>query len=285
MRTKRNPDPRDAEASGELVLVKLGGSVITDKSQVETPRLEVIDRLACEVAGALCAAPGLRLILGHGSGSFGHMMARRYGTRQGVHSPGDWFGFAQVADVAAQLNRLVTQRFLAAGVPAWSLQPSASARCRGGALLSLEIEPLVRALDRGLTPLVYGDVALDDVQGGTILSTEQIFGYLARRLDPARLVLVGQVDGVFEGDPLSNLSVRHVPAIHPENWHWVQAVLGGSHATDVTGGMLSKVEEMVSLAQDLPGLTVHLISGQQPGALQTALLEPRAAGGTTIDWG
>jgi isopentenyl phosphate kinase len=211
--------------------------------------------------------------------------AQRYGTRQGVRSPADWFGFAEVADVAARLNRLVTQRFLAAGVPAWSLQPSASARCRGGALVSLEIDPLLRALDRGLAPMVYGDVALDEEQGGTILSTEQIFGYLARSLHPARLVLVGQVDGVFEGDPLSDPTARHVPVIHPGNWAWVQAVLGGSHATDVTGGMLSKVEEMVGLVQDLPGVWVHLISGQRPGALQAALLEPLSAGGTVIDWG
>ncbi len=273
------------ERSGELVLVKLGGSVITDKGQAEVARLEVIDRLAGEVADALGAAADLTLVLGHGSGSFGHMTAQRYGTRQGVRSPADWFGFAEVADVAARLNRLVTQRFLAAGVPAWSLQPSASARCRGGALVSLETDPLVRALDQGLAPMVYGDVALDEEQGGTILSTEQILSYLARRLHPSRLVLVGQVDGVFEGDPLSDPSARHVPVIHPGNWQEVRAVLGGSHATDVTGGMLTKVEEMVTLVQDLPGLWVHLVSGQRPGALHAALLEPLSAGGTVIDWG
>lgn len=271
--------------SNELVLVKLGGSVITDKSQAETPRLEVIDRLAGEVAGVLRAAPDLGLVLGHGSGSFGHVAAQRYGTRQGVRSPGDWIGFAEVADVAARLNRLVTRRFLAAGVPVWSLQPSASARCRGGDLVSLEVEPVVRALAQGLVPLVYGDVALDEKQGGTILSTEQIFGYLARRLRPARLVLIGQVDGVFEGDPLRDPSARHLPAIHPGNWQQVRAVLGSSHATDVTGGMLSKVEEMVALVQDLPGLQVHIISGQRLGALRATLLNPSTAGGTVIDWG
>jgi isopentenyl phosphate kinase len=266
----------------ELVFVKLGGSVITDKARPETPRPEVIARLAGEVASALVARPDLRLVLGHGSGSFGHVVARRYGTRQGVHTVADWRGFAEVAAVAARLNRLVTDAFLAAGVPVWSLPPSASARCRGGELTSLAAATVEEALAHGLVPLVYGDVALDEEQGGTIISTEQVFAYLARQFRPARMILVGVVDGVYEGDPLRDPSARLVPEISAANWSAVQAVLGGSHATDVTGGMLAKVEEMVDLVRELPGLTVQLISGERRGALETALLQPGSAGGTLI---
>lgn len=274
-----------AARSRELVFVKLGGSVITDKTQTETARPEVIARLAEEVAGALGSRPGMQLVLGHGSGSFGHVLARRYGTRQGVHSAADWQGFAQVAAAAARLNRLVADAFLEVGVPVWSLQPSTSARCHGGELVSLETRPVERALAWGLCPLVYGDVALDEVQGGTIVSTEQIFAYLARRLRPARVILVGAVDGVFEGDPLLDPSARPVPEISAENWVEVRADLAGSHATDVTGGMLTKVEEMVGLARDLPGLTVHLVSGRRNGALESVLLDPtQVTESTVIRW-
>ncbi|MGD2205194.1 MAG: isopentenyl phosphate kinase [Anaerolineae bacterium] len=269
----------------ELVFVKLGGSVITDKTRPETARHKVIVRLAKEVSCALEARPTLSLLLGHGSGSFGHVAARRHGTCQGVRTAEQWRGFAEVAAVAARLNRLVTDHFLAAGVPVWTLQPSASARCRGGALVSLDTTSMEEALARGLAPLVYGDVALDEVQGGTIISTEQVFVYLARRLHPARLVLVGAVDGVFEGDPLSDPSVRPVPEISAANWESVRAALGGSHATDVTGGMLAKVEAMVRLVRELPELTVHLISGERPGALEAALRCPtEAVGGTLVRW-
>lgn len=268
----------------ELVFVKLGGSVITDKARPETARPEVIQRLAGEVARALAEQPGLRLVLGHGSGSFGHVTARRYGTRQGVRTADEWRGFAEVAAVAARLNRLVADAFLAAGVPVWSLQPSASARCRAGELVSLEMAPVEKALEQGLVPLVFGDVALDEVQGGTIVSTEQVFAYLAPRLRPARLVLVSVVDGVFEGDPLQDPSARPVPEISAANWSAVRSALGGSHATDVTGGMLTKVELMVNLVRELPGLTASLISGGRPGALEDALLDPNAAGGTLIRW-
>lgn len=268
----------------ELLFVKLGGSVITEKAQPGTARPEVIARLAGEVSAALAAKPSLRLVLGHGSGSFGHMVARTHGTREGVHSAAGWRGFAEVAVVAARLNRLVTDTFLAAGVPVWSLQPSASAACRGGELVSLEAAPVERALAKGLVPLLYGDVALDELQGGTIISTEQIFAYLARRLRPARLVLVGVVDGVFEADPLREPSARQVPEISAANWNAVQALLGGSHATDVTGGMLAKVEEMVALVRELRGMTVQLLSGERAGALKAALTSQVTSGGTVIRW-
>jgi isopentenyl phosphate kinase len=261
----------------QLVFLKLGGSVITDKSKAETARHAVIARLAGEVATALARRPELQLVLGHGSGSFGHVVAGRYGTRRGVRTDAEWLGFAEVAAVAARLNQVVTDAFLAAGVPVWSLQPSASARCRAGQLVSLDLGPVEQALSQGLVPLLYGDVALDELQGGTIISTEQIFGFLARRLRPEQILLVGVVDGVYEMDPLRDPSARRIPQITAENWSSVRTLLGGSHATDVTGGMLSKVEEMVQLAHDLPGLVVDLLSGERPGALQSVLLAPEQA--------
>jgi isopentenyl phosphate kinase len=264
-----------------LVFVKLGGSVITEKTEPETPRPDVIRRLAGEIAAALGARPGLRLVLGHGSGSFGHAAARRYGTRQGVDSPAGWRGFAHVAAVAARLNRLVADALLEAGVPAWSLQPSASARCRGGELIALETAPIELALARGLVPLVYGDVALDETQGGTIISTEQILTFLAGRLHPACLLMVGQVDGVYDADPVREPDARLIPEITASNWDWVRGRLGGSHGPDVTGGMLAKVDALVTLARAHPGLAIRLLSGLEPGALESALTSPDWVGGGT----
>jgi isopentenyl phosphate kinase len=269
----------------ELVFVKLGGSVITVKTEAETARMEVVDRLAGEVARALEARPGLRLVLGHGSGSYGHVAGRKHGTRDGVHNAIEWRGFAKVATAAARLNRIVADRFSGAGVPIWSLQPSASALCRGGKLVSLATAPIEAAVDLGLVPLVYGDVALDHIQGGTIVSTEQIFAFLAHKLPPVRMILVGSVDGVYEADPLRVPTARPISAISAANWDSVRAKLGGSHAVDVTGGMLSKVDEMVGLVREIEGLEVTLLSGERAGALETALCSPgRLVGGTSIRW-
>ncbi|MBN1659559.1 MAG: uridylate kinase [Anaerolineae bacterium] len=265
-----------------LVFLKLGGSVITDKTQPETPRPDVLARLAAEIAAALRACPDLRLVVGHGSGSFGHVAARRHGTRAGVRDTAGWHGFAQVAAVAAHLNRLVDAALLDAGVPAFSIQPSASAHCHAGALVSLETAPIETALARGLVPLVYGDVAFDDVQGGTIISTEQILAYLALRLRPARLLLAGIVDGVYDADPLSHPGATPIPHITPAHWQAIRSGLGGSHATDVTGGMASKVEALIALVEALPTLSARILTAERPGALYTALVDPSATSGTLI---
>jgi isopentenyl phosphate kinase len=266
----------------ELVFLKLGGSLITDKSREATVRESVIRQAAWEIKGALEAKPDLRLLVGHGSGSFGHFVARRYGLLEG--GPPNWQGYAETGAAAAHLNRLLTDIFLAEGVPVVSIQPSASARCWDGEFISMATEPVKLMLRHGLVPLVYGDVALDEVRGCTIISTEQIFAYLADHLEPGRIVLAGEVEGVFTADPLQDESAPLIPEISHQNFYQVEYKLAGSHGVDVTGGMLTKVRIMYALVQKRPELKVQLISGRRPGMIKRALLEPDLDKGTTIHW-
>ncbi len=267
---------------GELVFVKLGGSLITDKTRPATARDDVIARLAREIAQARTARPDLRLLLGHGSGSFGHVVGRHYRTREGVHDAEGWRGFAETAAAAARLNRIVTDAMLAAGLPVWSVQPSATARCRDGRLIALGWETIQQALAVGLIPLIYGDVALDEVRGGTIASTEELFAFLASLLRPRRIILVGEVDGVFTADPLRDPAARPVPLLTPRTIASGGIGLGEARGIDVTGGMASKVATMSELVQQMPGLEVHLIGGQLPGRLAQVLINPVYPTGTRI---
>lgn len=248
-----------------LTFVKLGGSLITDKRQENTFRASVMDRLALEIAGALVDTPDLRLLLGHGSGSFGHVAANQHGTINGVQTPQQWRGFAEVATVAAALSGLVTDSLWRAGVPVWRLQPSASARCADGQLLEMALHPIAAALANGLIPLIHGDVALDTVRGGTIISTETIMRYLSAHLPVERILLLGEVEGVYDNDGAV------IPEITPASIERYANALGGSGGTDVTGGMLTKVRDMLDLAATRPGLTVHILDGRQPELLRCAL--------------
>lgn len=268
-----------------MIFLKLGGSLITDKRQREMPRLDAIRRLAEEIVAARKARPDLRLLVGHGSGSFGHFVGREYDTRRGIR-PGEetqgWYGFAATGAAAARLNRLVADALVEAGLPAVSFPPSATARCRAGQLLELAWEPLARALDTGLLPVVYGDVAFDDEWGCTIVSTEELFAYLASVLRPERILLAGIVNGVFTADPLSHPEARPLAEIRVSQLDALEAELGLSHGVDVTGGMWSKVRIMAELVRRHPGLEVHIFSGERPGALQTCLLEPSVCAGTRL---
>lgn len=273
-----------------VVFLKLGGSLITDKTKAYTARPGVIARLADETRQALDAAPDLKLLIGHGSGSFGHWAARPYGTRQGVRTHAQWRGYTQVAAAAARINRIVADAFLTGGVPVLSVQPSASARCHNYTLKHLETRPIRTALAQGLVPLIHGDVALDDIQGGTIISTEDIFLFLADKLtnqptnqpvnEPtthlSRILLLGEVPGVLDSNGVV------IPRITPADLPVLQETLSGSSGVDVTGGMADKVARMIELVQRHPETHVHILTGAEPGLLTRALLDAALPVGTRI---
>jgi len=248
-----------------LVFLKLGGSLITDKEKHQTEHAETIRRLANEIAAALEVKPEMKLLIGHGAGSFGHIEARNYGTRTGVHSATDWAGFAEVAAVVGRLNRIVLEALRGAGVPAMAFQPSASAGIRDTRIEAMALTPIQKALQHGLVPIVHGDVAFDAARGGTIISTEDIFSYLATHLQPERILLAGIEAGVLTEHPDGEL----ISEITPQSWQGIRAKVRGSASPDVTGGMESKVAEMLALCA--PGRTIRIFAGTAAGHVRETL--------------
>jgi isopentenyl phosphate kinase len=259
-----------------LIFLKLGGSLITDKTTAETPRMAVLVQAAAAIATAVALTPHTRLLIGHGSGSFGHTLAAQYQTRRGVQTAEEWQGFTAVSEIAIRLNRLVLHSLRNAGLPAISFSPSASALCHDGKLQQLSLAPIQAALAHGLIPLVHGDVAFDTVRGGTIVSTEEIFAHLVSHITPQWLLLAGETDGVYDAEG------KTIPRITPTNLAEIRPLLGGSQGTDVTGGMLSKVEEMLRLTAVYPTLRIRIFSGLTPGNLTRLITNPHTPIGTLI---
>ena len=127
--------------------------------------------------------------------------------------------------------------------------------------------------------MVHGDVALDNVRGATIISTEDVFIYLAREFRPTHILLAGEVVGVYER---SDMTGPIIPVITPGNVAQYLAALGGSHGTDVTGGMIGKVQQMLSVVTHDPTIAARIFSGVPRGNVQRLLIDPRAEIGTAI---
>jgi isopentenyl phosphate kinase len=255
--------------SPNLVYLKLGGSLITVKDRPHTARLDVLDRLADEIAAARSQDPSLQIVLGHGSGSFGHFPASKFQTRLGVKTAEEWAGFIEVWREASDLNHLVLQALEKAKLPALVLPPSAMIMAQHGKVASWNLNTLLCALNHNLLPVIYGDVVFDTARGGTILSTEDLFSYLAHHILPARLLLAGIEPGVWANFP-HNTSL--LPEITPGSLSHVETGLRGSAATDVTGGMADKVRQVLSLVEAFPELKARIFSGEIPGNVQQALL-------------
>jgi isopentenyl phosphate kinase len=132
-----------------------------------------------------------------------------------------------------------------------------------------DLAPLRAALDAGLIPLVNGDTIFDQERGGTILSTEDLFIYLARHLQPGRILLAGIENGVWSDFPARSSLIDEIT---PQNFPSFAAQIGASASVDVTGGMVDKVRAMLELSRELPGFSALIFSGAQPDVMKQALL-------------
>jgi len=260
----------------ELVFLKLGGSLITDKTRPYTPLLDVMNDIAVQVKTALQTNPDMRLVIGHGAGSFGHVPASEYHTRDGLppkatpltHRERDksednyWKGFSEVWYQASALNRHVMQALHKMDVRAISLPPSASVIASNGQVSVWETTAIRMSLSSGIVPVVFGDVVFDEVRGGTILSTEDLFMHLARALSPERILLAGLEPAVWADFPARKTKLEKIT---PNTFHAISTGLGKSEGADVTGGMESKVKQMLNLVKELPELSVQIFSGKELG--------------------
>ncbi|GAP14407.1 isopentenyl phosphate kinase [Longilinea arvoryzae] len=257
------------QTTRRLVFLKLGGSLITDKATAHTARREVLTRLAREISAALQKDPDLSLVLGHGSGSFGHFAAQKYGTYTGVHTSLEWRGFAEVWKEARALNEIVMDALVQAGLPVMAFPASAIAITSKRAVLRCETETLQKALQHDLIPVIQGDVVFDTILGGTILSTEDQFFHLAPRLEPQRILLAGVEPGVWSDYPACK---QLFDRIHLNDYTKIAPALGASAGVDVTGGMTQKVSRMLDVIRANPRLEIRIFSGVESNSIERALL-------------
>jgi isopentenyl phosphate kinase len=262
----------------EIVLLKLGGSLITDKSRPETPRREALARLAGEIARAAAEQP-FRLLVGHGSGSFGHVAAQRFDLASGIRSPDQLPGIALTQQRAAALHRLVVEALTEAGALPFSIAPSSCLVAAGGQPLAFADEPLLLALARGLLPVLYGDVVMDREWGASICSTERLFELIVRRLldrgwTVRRILWLGETDGLYDA------AGNRVPRISAADFAAAVQAIGAPAGPDVTGGMRHRVETALALAR--LGVPSLLANGLTVGLLERALRGEEVEG-TLVD--
>ncbi len=252
--------------NADLIFLKLGGSLITDKAQPETALPELIFSLLGDLKRYLDNNHGQKILLGHGSGSFGHHAASKYNTRNGVSTYAEWQGFRQVWESARKLNQIVIEIGKKANLQLISFPPSAGLLSRDSKVVSWNTKPIEHALEHGLVPVVYGDVVFDETLGGTIFSTEELFAFLATSLQPARILLAGKETAVFADYPNNQQPIRHI-----SRFDALAGYLQSSQNLDVTGGMRSKVAQMQAICLANPGISIEIFHASRPGELFEAL--------------
>ena len=259
----------------ELIILKLGGSVITRKDE-NSPEInrEILNRIAKEIAEAM-SKRNFRLIIVHGAGAFGHVPAREYGLDKGVIGERQLQGFSITHQSMERLNYDVVEVLKTYGINAISFQPSAVGILKSAKLVYFPVRVIKELIKLDMVPVCYGDVLVDEDTGINILSGDHLVPYLARKLNADRVVIATDVDGVYDKNPKKNKDAKLIRKINRENIDTISEI-GTSDSVDVTGGMKRKLDELLELTKF--SIDSYIISALKVNTLKRTLLGEQELG-------
>jgi len=247
------------------IILKIGGSVITDKQVELKPKMDNISRIAREIRNSQLK----KLILIHGGGSFGHPLALKYSINNGYSTENQGIGFSEIHHLMTVLNGLLIDSLIWNKLPAVSVVPSSFIITKNGRIHLFDEKPLKMFLEMNFLPVLFGDVTLDVEKGFSVLSGDQLVSSLASVFNAERVIMGVDVDGVYDDDPKTNKEANIWRILRLDQLKKIQNQIGASDFPDVTGGMHGKMSEVIKIVeQEIP---VTIVNATVPGNLFKAL--------------
>jgi isopentenyl phosphate kinase len=247
------------------VVLKIGGSVITDKNAELAAKTHEINRLAEEIQNA-----GIKkLVIIHGGGSFGHPVAEKYKIKEGYKEELQKIGFSETHHVMTVLNGLFMDSLVWHNLPAVSVTPSSCIVTENGRITHFEDGPIEGLLRMDFIPVLYGDAVLDTKLGFTVLSGDQLVSTLAIKFNAERIVIGIDEDGVFDADPKLEKTAKMFSNLTLSELKKLQGKLGKATACDVTGGMFGKMAELIPAVEEK--IPVMVVNAKEPRNVCRAL--------------
>ena len=231
-----------------LIILKIGGSILTNKDDFECSiNSDNLKRIASEIKSSIVNS-NKKLIIVHGAGSFGHPPAMKYKIGEAFDEsefPVKRIGFCKTQNAVKKLNMLICETFISEGLPVVAQPASAIMTADSKRINHANLEIFRKYLSKGFIPVIYGDVVLDDENEICVISGDQIIQYLAVNLNPSRVILGTDVDGVYNKNPKI-----HDDAIFYDKFTSIEDLdaFDGTTNVDVTGGMIGKIKELLYLA-------------------------------------
>ena len=244
-----------------MILIKFGGSVITDKSRYRTFNADRVRRLCREIRES-----GEEVIVVHGAGSFGHVLAKEHDLNGGFKDPSQIPAVAQVCYDMRDLNSMIVKELNDAGLPAVSVPTGSCFMMKDRELIIDDPSVLRNMFDKGIMPVMFGDVVMDSELGFAICSGDQIMERLKGIFDPSRVIFVSDIDGLYDRDPKNNKDAKLIENVDRTVLDSVETDIT---VADVTGGVRGKMETMLRMCSE--GCDCVLVNGTVEGRLLTLL--------------
>lgn len=248
----------------ELIIIKLGGSVITDKTKPFSIRINTIEELSKEIYEI--SKNGYEIIIVHGGGSFGHPIAKKFNVNKGYKNNIGLKGFLETIQAMRELNKKIVEILNKNNVNSIGFPASTIFISNKDSIISAYLEPIIYSLNMKIIPVLCGDAVFDKSKGYSILSGDKICSYLSIHLKASKLIFTLDVDGIlsFENDKPKLLKELNMNNLYSIKFKKIENI-------DVTGGIVYKLEEAFQVAEK--GIKVFFVNGLIPGRIKKAIFE------------
>ena len=265
------------------VVIKLGGSVLTNKDVEDFPtnvneirarteefvRTDVVESLVDEIVYVL-KKEEIDLVLINGAGPFGHYLVKEFLTNRNLQ-------LNSVLESVEILNSFLVQKFKQRGKEVASIRPFYTCKFNGSLCLEKLWSMTTHALHKGKIVSTHGDIIPSTIKTNlgnySIISGDDLVVEISKLWKPEKVVVVTDVDGVFTNDPKLYDDVDLIPVVKPETMKYIKF---GNPRVDVTGGMESKVKKLFELAK--LGIEPRIISGMKKNNITKVVLENKPVG-------
>ncbi len=229
----------------EMVIVKLGGSLITDKSS-NTPK---INDLNLETIGKILNQTKYKVIIVHGAGSFGHPIAKKYNMAKGMDGSAEQKkAITNTREQVQELNSILCKYLNNESIESVPIIPSSTMITNGPKeILTFPFNLFDRALAKNKIPITFGDVTQDKRQGISVLSGDTLMMELTKYYKPLYSIFVMDYPGVFSGNPEEPNS-KILPIINKITLETLNNRKNAQNVADVTGGIIGKIECALDMA-------------------------------------
>ncbi|KYK20089.1 kinase [Thermoplasmatales archaeon SG8-52-4] len=246
-----------------MIIVKLGGSVITEKSKEGTFRKKVMDNLAEKIKKA-----NRQIIIIHGAGSFGHIQAKKYRLNEGFKSEDQLYGFSVTHEMVQRLNTMVLKSLQSYSIPAVSIPPNIVVKFKNHELTSIDYKIFEEYLDKKLIPVTFGDVVLDKKFGFSVCSGDILTIALTNHFKPDKVIFVIDEDGLYTSNPKLYKNAQLIESTTIKNLKNLKT--SKDKHDDVTGGMSGKIKTIKKISE--LGIDTILLNGNKPERLYKVLV-------------
>lgn len=233
-------------------IIKLGGSVITNKAKECCFKQDTMDRLAAEIKKV-----NTQVIVIHGAGSFGHILAKQYRLNEGFKQKKQLHGFSLTHAMVQRLNSQVLDSLHNHGISAVSIPPHAVLRLINHKFSHMGYTIFKQYMDLGFTPVSFGDVALDTRLGFSICSGDLLVQVLAAEFKPEKVIFVLDEDGLYSANPKTDADAVFIETATAKQLEKL-TTQRDAHA-DVTEGMKGKIYTIRQIAKQ--GIDTILVNG------------------------